>query len=91
MVWTVISIDEDDYGCEERMPGEPLTVIVTLECEDGRRCQLRVADSWLINQEIEEGDEWPQDPEEDEPWVESGDKQAQWMDNYLDALEEMKI
>lgn len=38
-MWTVTRIDEADYGCEERMPGEPLLVLITIECDDGRVCR----------------------------------------------------
>ena len=37
-MWSVTRIDEADYGCEERMPGEPLLVLVTIESDDGRVC-----------------------------------------------------
>lgn len=90
MIWTVISIDEDDYGCEERMPGEPVTVIVTLESEDGRQCRFSVADSWLYDQEIEVGDEWPEDIDADDTEAIKSSKQAEWMDNYYEALEELE-
>ena len=31
-MWTIKRIDEADFGCEERLPGEPLMVLVSLEC-----------------------------------------------------------
>lgn len=89
MVWTVVNIAEDDFGCEERMPGEPLIVLVTLESEDGRRCQFGVADQWLYLQEINEGDEWPEDLDEIDSEMDSSIKQAEWMENYLEAIEEL--
>ena len=63
-MWTIKRIDEADFGCEERLPGEPLMVLVSLECDDGRMLQLEVADNWLTMQELDEGDEWPDDPDE---------------------------
>lgn len=27
-MWTIKRIDEADFGCEERLPGEPLMVLV---------------------------------------------------------------
>ena len=39
-MWSVTRIDEADYGCEERMPGEPLLVLVTIESDDGRMCRF---------------------------------------------------
>jgi len=56
-MWIVKDLQEADYGCEERMPGEPLKTLVILESDDGRCCQFEVADEWLFMQGIEEGDE----------------------------------
>ena len=53
-MWTIKRIDEADFGCEERLPGEPLMVLVSLECDDGRMLQLEVADNWLTMQELDE-------------------------------------
>lgn len=90
-MWTIKRIDEADFGCEERMPGEPLMVLVTLECDDGRVEQLEVADQWLTMMGLDEGDEWPEElAEAADSQVEQINKQSQWMDNYLDALEEME-
>lgn len=30
-MWTIKRIDEADFGCEERLPGEPLMVLVSLK------------------------------------------------------------
>ena len=60
-MWYVSRIAEADYGCEERMPGEPLMALVTLESDDGRECRFEVPEDWLEYQKIEEGDEWPED------------------------------
>ena len=66
MVWSVFDIYESDFGCEERMPGEPLMVMVELTCEDGRMCQLEVPDNYLLTQGIDVGDEWPFDLDEEQ-------------------------
>lgn len=89
MVWRVKEIAEADFGCEERMPGEPLMVLVTIECEDGRAEQLEVADSWLVIHNINEGDEWPEDIEKIEEEEMKINNMSAWMNNYLDAVEEM--
>lgn len=90
-MWTIKRIDEADFGCEERMPGEPLMVLVSLESDDGREEQLEVADHWLTMMGLDEGDEWPEElAEASDMQVEQINKQSQWMDNYLDALEEME-
>lgn len=60
-MWYVSRIEEADYGCEERIPGEPLMALVILESNDGRECRLEVSEDWLLRQGIEEGDAWPED------------------------------
>lgn len=67
MIWTVKEITEADFGCEERMPGEPLMALVTIECEDGRIEQFEVADNYLTIHNINEGDEWPEDIDKEDP------------------------
>lgn len=64
-MWTIVRIDDADYGCEERLPGEPLMVLVTIEREDGKRLQFEVKDDWLMEQGLDEGDEWTEDIEVD--------------------------
>ena len=88
-MWSVSRIAETDYGCEERMPGEPLMVLVTLESDDGRRCQFEVSEDWLIHQGIDEGDEWPEDIDAPDENSEKAKLMSAWMDNYMDALREM--
>ena len=89
-MWTVTRIDEADYGCEERMPGEPPTVLVTLQCDDGRMSQFECADSWLISMGIDEGDEWPEDTDAADAEQERAVNMSEWMANYYDALEELE-
>lgn len=89
MKWTITGIYDADYGCEERMPGEPTKALVYLESEDGREYHLEVADCWLEGQELNEGDEWPIDLDDfsDE---EKYQKQARWMEQYMDSLQDME-
>ena len=89
-MWNVSRIEEADYGCEERMPGEPLMALVTLVCDDGRECQFEVSEDWLAYQGIEEGDEWPEDLDEADKDSEKAKMMSAWMENYLDALGEME-
>ena len=89
-MWYVRRIEEADYGCEERMPGEPLMALVTLVCDDGRECQFEVSEDWLAYQGIEEGDEWPEDLDEADKDSEKAKMMSAWMENYLDALGEME-
>lgn len=88
-MWNVIQIEEGDFGCEERMPGEPLMVIVTIENDFGQRCEFECADEWLRFQDINEGDEWPEDIDIIDKDVEHANKMSQWMENYYEALEEL--
>lgn len=88
-MWTVKRIDEADYGCEERLPGEPLMVLVTIENEDGRVCQFECAENWLTIQDIGKGDEWPEDIEAIDTAQERIENMSDWMDKYYNAIEEM--
>lgn len=89
-MWTIKRIDEADFGCEERLPGEPLLVLVSLESDDGRVIQFEAADNWLTVQELSEGDEWPEDIEAPDAADERTVRQTQWMENYFEALEELE-
>ena len=90
-MWTISRIYESDFGCEERMPGEPLNVLVTLGSDTGEMMQVEVADQWLTLMSLDEGDEWPEDLISKEADVQNKcDKQSEWMGNYLDAIEEME-
>ena len=80
-MWTIKRIDEADFGCEERLPGEPLMVLVSLESDDGRVIQF---------EELSEGDEWPEDIEAPDAADERTVRQTQWMENYFEALEELE-
>ncbi|MCR5271762.1 MAG: hypothetical protein K6E13_02065 [Lachnospiraceae bacterium] len=92
-MWKVLRIEEADYGCEERLPGEPLMVLVTIENEIGQMARFECADNWLLLQGIDEGDEWPEDIEEIDAEEERAGQRAglmsEWLDNYYKAMEEM--
>ena len=87
-MWTVTRIDEADFGCEERMPGEPLRVLVTIRCEDGRISRFECAQDWLLSQGIEEGDEWPEDIPGMEEAEERASQMSQWMEHYYELVSE---
>ena len=84
-MWTITRIEEADYGCEERMPGEPLMVLVTLTNEFGEVIRFEAAENWIELQGLDEGDEWPEDIE-----GEDSSRQDEWMENYYRAVEEME-
>lgn len=88
-MWKIKDISESDYGCEERMPGEPLMAFVTIESDAGEEETFEVMDNWLITQKLDVGDEWPEDTNADETAEERVMKQADFMNNYLDALDEL--
>ena len=88
-MWTIFRIDEADFGCEERLPGEPLMDLITLESDMGETLQFEVSDEWLIMQGLEEGDEWPEEVEEENSDSEKAKAQAAWLDNYYNALREL--
>lgn len=84
-MWTISRIEEADYGCEERMPGEPLMVLVTLTNEFGEVIRFEAAENRIELQGLDEGDEWPEDIE-----GEDSSRQDEWMENYYRAVEEME-
>lgn len=89
-MWTISRIDEADYGCEERLPGEPLMLLITLENEAKEVIQFEVAENWIEMQGLDEGDEWPEDIETEDEEAVNAENQARWMENYYRALQEME-
>lgn len=89
-MWTIVRIEDADYDCEERLPGEPERLSVTIQQEDGAVLQFEVAKEWLQMQELEEGDEWLEDVEADDRETMSAANQSEWMENYYCALQEME-
>jgi hypothetical protein len=65
-MWTIAKIEEADYGCEERLPGEPRMLLITLESEDGAAIQFEAAENWIEMQGLDEGDEWLEDLEDED-------------------------
>lgn len=57
-MWKIKSIREADFGCEERMPGQKLQCLVTLEDEMGNQRNFEVADEWLTENNLDEGGRW---------------------------------
>lgn len=89
-MWSITRIEDADYGCEERLPGEPLMVLVTIEREDGVILQFEVSEDWIMMQALDEGDEWPEDVEAEDSDAVNATKQSEWMKNYYRALQEME-
>ena len=55
--YTILQIQEDDYGCEERSEGSKRTVLVRLKDSEENERMIRQEDDWLYEQEINEGDQ----------------------------------
>lgn len=88
-MWKVTRIDEADFGCEERLPGEPLLVLVTIENDDGRVERFECAEDYLLAQNISEGDEWIEDIDAIDEEADRFEHMNDWMNRYYDALEEL--
>ena len=57
MIYSVIRIDEDlDFGCEERMAGNPVMAVVALQDSTGKQTIIRQPDQMLYDRQIEVGD-----------------------------------
>lgn len=54
-MWKIKHIFDGDYGCEERTQNDRTKVTVTLVNENKI---LAVEDQWLIDNDLDEGDEW---------------------------------
>lgn len=54
--YTILQIQEDDYGCEERSEGSKRTVLVRLRDSEENEHMIRQEDDWLYEQGIDEGD-----------------------------------
>ena len=55
--YTILQIQEDDYGCEELSEGSKRTVLVRLRDSEENEHMIRQEDDWLYGQEINEGDQ----------------------------------
>ena len=99
-IYTIISIEEEDFGCEGRMDGVVPMVKVFLESSDGMEDVVMMEDYLMYQRRLDEGAQvviggdgtlYP-------PGVIFGQEedvlavtqcQRQWLENYLDAVEEM--
>ncbi|MFR5485583.1 hypothetical protein [Eubacterium sp.] len=57
-MWKIKHIFDGDYGCEERTQNDRTKVTVTLINENNEKKILAVEDQWLIDNDLDEGDEW---------------------------------
>lgn len=108
IVYKILRIDEDDYGCEARPDNYIPVVRVSIEPLEKNEYGetdtqvIMMEDSIMYQRNLNEGDEcvlgidgqiYPvgmmPDMDEDS-FDETVNKQNKWMDNYLDAVEEME-
>lgn len=89
-MWTITNIERANHGEAERLPGEPVMMLVTIENEAGEESQFECGENWLQIQDIGIGDEWPEDIEAMEADQDRLNNMSAWMDNYYDALDEME-
>lgn len=80
MTYKIQDIYEADFGCEERMPGERLKVMVELVDEEGNTTVISAYDEYLRYKQLEVGSVFPQIGEETKKlfW-----KQKKTMDTLL--------
>lgn len=101
IIYTIIRIDEDDYGCEERPDGYMPMVRVSLEAEDGSLDIVMMEDSLMYARGLDvgvnaviggDGTLYHPDKVFDIEDIKDSDinidKQMCWMENYWDALDE---
>ena len=83
-IYKIIRIDEDDFGCEGRPEGQEPMVRVVLEADTGETMIVMMEDALMYApgavMSMEEVLEVPVDFE----------KQAAWMENYWDAVDELE-
>lgn len=89
-MWTIVSIDESDYGCEERLPGEPKMLLIALENDGGERIQFEAPEIWIDTQGLNEGDEWPELIEDESLDDIRAASQSEWIERYNNAIQELK-
>ena len=59
-MWKIKHIFDGDHGCEEHSENENPKVTVTLVNENNEKKIISVEDKWLMDNNLDEGDEWPE-------------------------------
>ena len=59
-MWKIKHIFDGDYGSEEHSESENPKVTVTLVNENNEKKIISVEDKWLMDNNLDEGDEWPE-------------------------------
>lgn len=81
-MWKISAIYEDDFGCEERQPGERLKCLVELTDETGEKRTVKAYDEYLSWNKLDVGSFW-HDPDEKDK--ELFFKQKKTMDTFLET------
>lgn len=101
-IYKIVRIDEEDFGCEGRPEGQMPMVRVLVEADTGETSVVMMEDSLMYTRELDVGglavigmDGMLYQPgkefsvEQPDKVEIDFDKQAAWMENYWDALEEL--
>ena len=102
IIYTIIRIEEEDFGCEGRQDGAVPEVSVYLESEDGDNQIVIMEDSIMYTRQLDVGSRViigsegslchpdcvmaPMDMEKDDY---SARLQNEWMEHYMDAVDEL--
>ena len=102
-IYKIIRIDEEDFGCEGRPEGQPPMVRVVLESDAGETMVVMMEDAVMYARKLDVGemtvlgmDGMLYQPgtamaiSETEVLPVNIEKQAEWMESYWDALEELE-
>ncbi len=101
-IYRIVRIDEEDFGCEGRPEGQMPMVRVLMEADTGETAVVMMEDSLMYARELDVGgfavigmDGMLYQPGKDFTVEQKDrseidfDKQADWMGNYWDALDEL--
>ena len=101
-IYKIIRIDEEDFGCEGRPEGQAPMVRVVMESDTGETAIVMMEDALMYARKLDVGvvaalgtDGMLHQPgteleiSESEVLSVNIEKQAEWMENYWDALEEL--
>ena len=102
-IYKIIRIDEEDFGCEGRPEKQKPMVRVVLEAETGETTIMMMEDAWMYARKLDVGGQAivgadgllyaPGNIVLEENLMEVSvdfEKQAAWMENYWDAVEELE-
>lgn len=102
-IYKIIRIDEEDFGCEGRPEGQEPKVRVVLEADTGETMIVMMEDALMYARKLDVGGQAimgadgmlyaPGAMVSTEEVIEGSvdfEKQAAWMENYWDAIDELE-